>query len=169
MYIDVGIEATACAHSADTIHLPCKVRLSKLGLWTLKDRRVRSDLVEVFKIVHGLSPIRFGTFFEIRQYDRTTGHSLKLHKSSIHTDLRQHFFTERIINIRNSLDEHIISATSVNSFKARLQKLYKDESFPRLDKSMRLRGTSQLSGEAHTGKILVRSFYYISFMTIPAV
>jgi len=86
--------------------LPYEVRLSKLGLWTLEDRRVRSDLVQVFKIVHGLSPIKFGTFFEIRQYDRTRGHSLKLHKSRVQTDLRQHFFTERIINIWNSLDEY---------------------------------------------------------------
>jgi len=120
----------------DIRHLPYEVRLSKLSLWTLEDRRVRSHLIEVFKIVHGLSPIKFGTFFEIRQYDCTRGHSLKLHKSRVRTDLRQHFFTERIINVWNSLDEYIISATSVNSFKARLQKLYKDESFPRLVKSM---------------------------------
>jgi len=121
----------------DIRHLPYKVRLSKLGLWTLEDRRVRSDLVEVFKIVLGLSPVKFGTFFEIRQYDRTRGHSLKLHdKSRVRTDLRQHFLTEQIINIWNSLDEYIISATSLNSFKARLQKLYRDESFPRLVKSV---------------------------------
>jgi len=65
----------------DIRHLPFEVQLSKLGLWTLENRRVRSDLVEVFKIVHGLSPFKFGTFFEIRQYDRTRRHSLKLHKS----------------------------------------------------------------------------------------
>jgi len=54
----------------DIRHLPYEVglRLSKLGLWTLEDWRVWSDLVEVFKIVHGLSPIKFRTFFEIRQF-----------------------------------------------------------------------------------------------------
>jgi len=58
--------------------------------------------------------------------------TLKLHKHSVRTDLRQHFFTERIINVWNKLDEDTVSATSLNSFKRRLQKMYSDVSFPRL-------------------------------------
>ena len=45
------------------------------------------------------------------------------------TDLRQHFFTERVINIWNSLDKDTVAATSINSFKGHLQKMRnKDES-----------------------------------------
>ena len=44
-------------------NLPYEVRLKKLGLWSLEDRRVRADLIEVYKIVYGLSPIKFDTFF----------------------------------------------------------------------------------------------------------
>jgi len=36
----------------------------KLGLWSLKDRRIRADLVEAYKMVYGLSSIRLNTFFE---------------------------------------------------------------------------------------------------------
>ena len=32
-------------------------RLSRLNLWSLEERRVRADLIEVYKMVHGLSAI----------------------------------------------------------------------------------------------------------------
>ena len=40
-------------------------RLRKTGLWTLEDRRVRVDLLEVYKIVHGFSPVNFNTFLNV--------------------------------------------------------------------------------------------------------
>jgi len=43
---------------------PYEVRLKKLGLWSLEDRRIRADVIEVFKIIHGLSTVNFSTFFE---------------------------------------------------------------------------------------------------------
>jgi len=33
-------------------HLPHEERLARLKLWSLEDRRVRADLIEVFKIMH---------------------------------------------------------------------------------------------------------------------
>ena len=107
--------------------LPYDQRLTEL-----EDRRLRADLIEVYKIIHGLSSVSFHSFFEFCHHDRTRGHTLKLHKHSVRTDLRQHFFTERIINVWNKLDEDTVSASSLNSFKRRLQKMYSDESFPRL-------------------------------------
>jgi len=44
---------------------PYEVRLKKLGLWTLEDRHIRADLIEVFKIIDGLSTVNFSTFFQI--------------------------------------------------------------------------------------------------------
>ena len=52
-------------------------------------------------------------------------HSLKLKKKRFNTELRQHFFTDRIINLWNSLDEQIVSSTSMNCFKNGLEKLRK--------------------------------------------
>jgi len=54
------------------------------------------------------------------------------------------------------LDEESVSAVSVNGFKRRLQKLHTDGLFPRLCKPTEPFGLSQISGEALTGKILVR-------------
>ena len=36
-------------------------RLNRLNLWTLEERRVRDDLIEVYKMVHGLSTIHSKT------------------------------------------------------------------------------------------------------------
>jgi len=36
-------------------NVPYEKRLKELKLWSLEDRRIRADLIEVFKITHGLS------------------------------------------------------------------------------------------------------------------
>jgi len=41
---------------------------------------------------------------------------------SFHYDLCKHFFTARIVNIWNSLPNSVVDASSVNAFKARLDK-----------------------------------------------
>jgi len=40
-------------------------RLDTLNLWSLEERRVRADLIEVHKVVHGLSAIPFQDLFEL--------------------------------------------------------------------------------------------------------
>jgi len=40
-------------------------RLLELELWPLEERRVRADLIEVFKMSRGLSSVPFSTFFEL--------------------------------------------------------------------------------------------------------
>jgi len=42
--------------------LPYESRLKSLNLWTLEDRRLRADLIEVYKMYHGLSAVEFDTF-----------------------------------------------------------------------------------------------------------
>jgi len=101
---------------------PYGVRLKKLGLWSLADRRIRADLIEVFKIIHGLSTVNFSTFFEYTTHEKTRGHPLKLIYANI-------FFSERVINTWNKLDSNIVCSSSLNIFKNHLERLHKDESF----------------------------------------
>jgi len=63
----------------------------------LTNRRIRADLVEVYKMVFGLSSVHLNTFFEFSSLDRTRGHSLKLKKNRFRIELRQHFFSERVL------------------------------------------------------------------------
>jgi len=103
-------------------HLSYADRLLKLGLRTLEERRNRSDLIEVYKLLHGLTNISYDKFFELATDKRTRGHSLTLVKHRYATVVRQHFFSERVINRWNALDDDTVTASSLNSFKARLNK-----------------------------------------------
>jgi len=98
-------------------------RLNCLGLWTLEERRNRSDLIEVFKMCRGHSAIPFESFFVLDTAGRTRGHSLKISKQSCSKDIRKYFFSHKVVNRWNSLPDHIVQASSLNVFKNGLQKL----------------------------------------------
>jgi len=59
--------------------MSCCDRLKKLNITTLETRRIRADLLEVFKIMKGLEGLRDDQFFE-KHKGTTRGHSLKLLK-----------------------------------------------------------------------------------------
>ena len=96
-------------------------RLERLGLMTLEERCNRADKIELFKISKGLTAISLESFFELDASGRTRRHSLKL-KRRFHTDTRKFFFSQRVINRWNSLDERVVSAGSIEVIKERLQK-----------------------------------------------
>lgn len=104
-------------------NLSYEERLMRLQLWSLEERRNRADLIEVFKMLKGLSSVSYGRFFNIASDGKTRGHSLKLVKKRFSTSIRQHFFSERVINRWNSLDEDTVSVQSLNGFKKRLNML----------------------------------------------
>ena len=64
------------------------VRLQRLNLWTLEERRNRTDLIELFKIYRGMSGIKIDSMFEPVRDGRTRGHSLKLGKNRSNLDIR---------------------------------------------------------------------------------
>ena len=55
--------------------------------------------------------------------DNTTrGHNWKLKKKHCRTDTRFHFFSQRTVNRWNNLSQKDIDATTLNSFKSRLER-----------------------------------------------
>ena len=60
---------------------------------------------------------------------RTRGHPWNLKKKRINTDLRYHYFSDRVINWWNKLDHDVVCATSVNAFKNRLQRIWERDEF----------------------------------------
>ena len=57
----------------------------------------------------------------------TSGHDFRLQKIRARYDLRKYYFTNRVVNMWNSLSSCVISAKSVNCFKNRLDNLWKDQ------------------------------------------
>jgi len=91
-------------------------RLEYLGLWTLEQRRNRSDLLEVFRMFKGLSLTPFNHFFTLNTSANARGHSAKIVKNRCRLDLRLFFFSERVIDRWNGLHQWIIDSATVNSF-----------------------------------------------------
>lgn len=106
-------------------NLPYEERLLKLNLTTLENRRVRGDLIEVFKIIHGYENVQANIFFQNRIYQGLRGHSHMLEQNRSRYNVRKYFFSNRIICLWNSLPQHVVSAPSVNTFKKYYDDFYK--------------------------------------------
>ncbi|PJG57362.1 hypothetical protein CUC53_18430, partial [Aeromonas cavernicola] len=53
---------------------------------------------------------------------RTRGHSLRIKGKPFRSEMRKNFFTQRVVNLWNSLPKETVEATSVNKFKTRLDR-----------------------------------------------
>jgi len=87
-------------------------RLQRIGLWTLEERRNRADLLEVFKMYKGWSINSFDSLFTLMDDSRTRGHSAKIAKSRCRLDMRRHFFSQRVIDRWNRLDQSVIDSAT---------------------------------------------------------
>ena len=97
-------------------------RLSRLGLYSLEFRRMRGDLIETYKIMKGIDKIEAGRLFPQAGETRTKGQGLKIRGSRFRTELRRNFLTQRVVNLWNSLPSEAVGDTSLNVFKARVDK-----------------------------------------------
>ena len=104
-------------------HLPYEERLQKLNIPSLVFRRLRGDLIEVFKMVKGYSGLDFDKFFSFSRNHHTRGHSLKLTKMPCTLNSRQCFFSNRVVDVWNDLTEDVVQSSSVNIFKSRVDQL----------------------------------------------
>jgi hypothetical protein len=89
-------------------------RLRKLNMPTLKYRRARRDMIEVFKILNGIYDTHATIgMMELNTQAYTRGHNKKLKKQSCRLNVRKYSFTSRVVDILNSLPEEIIVAKTV--------------------------------------------------------
>ena len=93
-------------------------RRKALGLMTLEERRERGDLIEVFKILKGLTRIDPTEFWEVRE--ARNGARLVKELATNGKRRRKSFFSYRVIQKWNLLPTEIKTAPSLDSFKSRL-------------------------------------------------
>ena len=107
--------------------MPYKERLKELKLPTLKYRRIRGDMIEMYKILTNRYDAQVTLKTHMCNDKRTRGNSLKLKTERCKYDLRKYFFSCRITNTWNSLPDNVVSAASLNSFKNRLDNYWKNK------------------------------------------
>ena len=94
-------------------------RLIALDLTTLSVRRKRGDLIQLYKFLHGIDKIEINKNFSLVN-NNLRGHRFKYYKEVARVPSREHFFFNRIANLWNSLPNEVVTALSVDNFKAAL-------------------------------------------------
>ena len=75
-------------------------------------------MIKVFKITDGIYNSDVSPQLAYHSESITRGNKHKLLNHRFHYDLRKHYFSARIVNIWNSLPNHVIDVNTVNVFKA---------------------------------------------------
>ena len=91
-------------------------RLQSLNLFSLEKRRLRGDMISIYKYSNG-DPSIVNRLFSKREFKMTRGHSLKLEEKRFNRKLRRGFFTVRAVRMWNSLPQAVVSAGSIDGFK----------------------------------------------------
>ncbi|MBN3305245.1 GTD2B protein, partial [Amia calva] len=98
-------------------------RLRELNLFTLEQRRLRGDLIQVFKIMKGVNHIKPEELFHISRDTCTRGHKWKLGYKAFKTENSRRFFTQRVVTIWNKLPNNVVDAENLGTFKNRLDRI----------------------------------------------
>jgi len=97
-------------------------RLMEFGLFSLEKRRLRGDLRAAFQYLEGAYRKDGEGLFTWVCSDRTRGDCSKLNEGRFGLDIRNQFFTMRMVKHWNMLPREAVDAPSLGLFKARLDR-----------------------------------------------
>ena len=84
----------------------------------------------MYKYLHGEYKVDCEDMLPLKHSHRTREHSLSLekqrHPKGAAGSVRSHFFSQRVVNEWNRLPEDVISAQTLNAFKSRLDKHWRN-------------------------------------------
>ena len=106
-------------------------RLLELDMTTLEERRVRGDMIQTWKILHGHDNVRESTWFTrlgsiaVRE-TRANSAPYTLEQKRVNTELRKHMYSYRVVKVWNNLPLNIRDAKSVIDFKSKYDRWVRD-------------------------------------------
>jgi len=100
------------------------LRLKELHLESLELRRLRTDLLTVYKILSDLLNTSTDVFFTLRAHAHLRGHPHTLNKQRCTNSVRQSFFCNRIVNMWNKLPGDTTDFSSFQRFRKSLSSDY---------------------------------------------
>ena len=102
-------------------HKSYEERLQHTKLFSMERRRVRGDLIEVYKLFNNITNVEVDSLLTLNQNGlRTNG--LKLQKEHFNANVYKFYFSNRVVDPWNALPPGVISATSMVSFKRSLDR-----------------------------------------------
>ena len=99
-------------------------RLNMLNIRSLEYRRLETDLIMTYKILHKLIDIPIHDFFTMysSQYN-TRRHRFCLQAKRVCSNFQQNSFKNRVVSIWNKLPDKIVEAKTLPIFKQELKKI----------------------------------------------
>ena len=113
-------------------NLPYEERLKRLKLPSLSYRRLRGDMIEVYKYCHGDYKVHekpFKLLRDVNSATRTRDNGFKIYKDKSKSAARANFFGNRVANVWNTLPPSVVQAPNINCFKNRLDKLWEPHKY----------------------------------------
>ena len=101
-------------------------RLKILDLTSLFERRIRGDLIQMYKICKGFDKVIWYSPFKFNNNESNTrGHTFKFNRDNFNINFRYNFFINRISNAWNNLPTEILNTNNVDIFKEKLDGIFK--------------------------------------------